>query len=307
MKPSPNGWVPDSALPNLLRASPDLQQLDFELHALEPLIDSAEMNIAHWQAITHALHQHFDANRHDGVIILHGTDTLAHTAAMMSFCSATFPAPIILTGAMRSLHCKDKAAPSDGWANLVSAFDAIKQHSQGVYIAFAGEILHAARATKFDGSSDHAFRAPNGNKPFQVTPAYQPLTSSALQPLRVAQYICSPYSAPEDFTAIQATNPDVLLLTVYGSGTVPDLPDFFAQLQQAHQQGLLTVALTQCPIGQLEIGQYAASSAVAQTGCLSAGDMTRESVLAKLFYLHQLPISLSEKKQRFEANLIGER
>lgn len=51
----------------------------------------------HWQMIVRCIREHY--NEYDGFIITHGTDTLAYTAAALSYMIQGSPKPIILTGA----------------------------------------------------------------------------------------------------------------------------------------------------------------------------------------------------------------
>ena len=56
------------------------------------------MTVTHWNTLIGAL-KGYDLSRYDGVILLHGTDTLAYTASLLSLLMAGTPIPVILVSA----------------------------------------------------------------------------------------------------------------------------------------------------------------------------------------------------------------
>ena len=85
------------------------------LTAFADPIDSAAIQPQHWLDIADAIVEH--APGHTGVVVLHGTDTMAYTAAALSFLLEGLDIPIVLTGAQRPIT----AIRSDGRENLVTA------------------------------------------------------------------------------------------------------------------------------------------------------------------------------------------
>src|SRR5262249_17687458 len=103
MKPGPSGLVPSALFAEELVRWMGRRQYDFgapcdvAVHLLEPLIDSAEAVPANWRSVsTHGWANH---DGWDGVVVLHGTDTLAYTASALSFLLIGLGKPVILTGA----------------------------------------------------------------------------------------------------------------------------------------------------------------------------------------------------------------
>ena len=95
-----------------------------------------------------------DAGRCDGVLLLHGTDTLAYSAAALSFLLLGLPVPVLLTGSMRPAGTPD----SDAWANLFGAMQALHQGLEpGVQVFFHGKLMHGARLTKLGAAELDAF------------------------------------------------------------------------------------------------------------------------------------------------------
>lgn len=55
-------------------------------------IDSTNMTSAHWMQIAGAIEESFSG--YDGFVILHGTDTMAYTAAALSYLIQNSPKPL---------------------------------------------------------------------------------------------------------------------------------------------------------------------------------------------------------------------
>lgn len=78
---------------------------------------------------------------YDGIIILHGTDTLGYTSAALSFSIQKPPVPVILVGSQRS---SDRPS-SDAALNLISAIQAsINLPFTGVFVA-----MHASTSDDY--------------------------------------------------------------------------------------------------------------------------------------------------------------
>ncbi len=77
------------------------------------------------------------AETHDGVVIVHGTDRLAHTGERLVELGATPRVPIVLTGAMRPYVMRN----TDASQNLTEALLAVQVLSPGVYVAMHNKVL----------------------------------------------------------------------------------------------------------------------------------------------------------------------
>jgi glutamyl-tRNA(Gln) amidotransferase subunit D len=81
---------------------------------------SENMTPAVWQDLARAVHEEIEAGA-DGVVVMHGTDTMQHSAAALSFMLES-PVPIVFTGSQRSA---DRPS-SDNVVNAVCAVEAAK-------------------------------------------------------------------------------------------------------------------------------------------------------------------------------------
>lgn len=79
-------------------------------------LDSTNVGPSHWLSIARAIEaQYWD---YDGFVVTHGTDTMAYTAAALSYLIQRSPKPIVLTGSQRSICMED----TDARMNLYNAF-----------------------------------------------------------------------------------------------------------------------------------------------------------------------------------------
>ncbi|MFQ9345738.1 MAG: asparaginase domain-containing protein [Coprococcus sp.] len=77
-------------------------------------IDSTNMRPRQWLMIRDAIMENY--NNYDGFVVLHGTDTMAYTAAALSYLIQDSVKPIVLTGSQKPManrlyRCKDQSVP----------------------------------------------------------------------------------------------------------------------------------------------------------------------------------------------------
>ncbi|CAG0910070.1 unnamed protein product, partial [Cyprideis torosa] len=134
-----------------------------KLQCIEPLIDSANATPTDWDRVAQVIAAEHDAQ--DGFVVTHGTDTMAYSAAALGYALQGIARPVILTGAMLPLIEPD----SDGGRNLTDALNAVETAPPGIWVQFAGKLLHGARVRKTHSRSFDAFNAdPNPVPPRRV-------------------------------------------------------------------------------------------------------------------------------------------
>lgn len=105
-------------------------------------MDSSNIQPEEWITIAEAINQY--ADKCDGIVLTHGTDTMAYTASMLSFMLAGIRIPVVLTGAQYPAVYPD----SDGRRNLENAIIAATALTGGVYICFGNSLMLGCRAVK---------------------------------------------------------------------------------------------------------------------------------------------------------------
>lgn len=262
--------------------------------------------------------------RHAGIVILHGTDTLAWTASSLAFQLQGIDRPVILTGAMRPLE----AEGSDAVANVEDALRfAVTPRLKEVALCFAGRLLRGCRSRKWQTRDAAAFASPNlaplgervdaeavlypgrgladhqrGAPRFEL-PDYAPLAAGGV--VRLALW--PGLSAWQVEAWLDDERVRGAVLEVWGGGNLPDDPALAGALARASGEGKLLAALSQCPHGAVAFGGYAAGQGLKDAGVLSAEDMTPEATFTKLVHLLAQPLEEAERRRRFLTPLVGER
>lgn len=106
-------------------------------------IDSTNITPDHWVKIAETIRDNYDA--YDGFVVCHGTDTMAYTAAVLSYMIQHSPKPIVLTGSQKPIDKED----TDARINLRDSFlYASSENAADVVIVFQGKVIAGTRAKK---------------------------------------------------------------------------------------------------------------------------------------------------------------
>jgi len=120
-------------------------------------IDSADLTPDFWFNLAKAVVDNYDS--YDGFVITHGTDTMAYSAAALSFFLQELDKPVVFTGSQISIGL----IGSDGKRNLVNAFRVAKSDISEVVVVFGSKIIRGVRARKISAFSLEAFDSVNEN------------------------------------------------------------------------------------------------------------------------------------------------
>ena len=152
---SPDGLTPEISSEQLLAAVPRIGEL-CEVDCLQLYsLDSTSLRPAHWQGLARAIRERYDD--YDGFVVSHGTDTMAYTAAALSYLIQGSPKPIVLTGAQKPIWFDG----TDSKRNLTDAFLYACRGCGGVQIVFNGKVILGTRARKTFSKSFQAFSSVN--------------------------------------------------------------------------------------------------------------------------------------------------
>lgn len=267
MIPGPRGLEPASGLLERALARMVPETAEVTVSAFDPLIDSALMGPDHWNRIL----DHIAAFDGDGVIVTHGTDTMAFTGAALAQALAGITLPVVLTGAMQPLDCG-----GDAESNLALALETALSARAGVWLAFAGRVLAADGLVKHDSHGADSFRA------VAQAPLSGPLRRRRFAERNLAILSLSPRVPARAFAAALGAL-DGAVLRVFGAGTMPDDPALIGTLKDAVAAGCRIRAVSQCEAGGLAPGAYAAGATLWQTGVENGGTETPEAALVRLW------------------------
>ncbi|KAF1012647.1 MAG: L-asparaginase 1 [Pseudomonas fluorescens] len=309
MQASANGLAPASGfearMSEFLASQPQLTVPAWRFREMSPLIDSANMTPAYWQRLRMAVVEAVDAGC-DGVLILHGTDTLAYSAAAMSFQLLGLPVPVVFTGSMLPAGVPD----SDAWENVSGALVALAEGlAAGVHLYFHGALMAPTRCAKIRSFGRHPFaalqRSGGAASAGSIPETLDYRHAKALANVGVLPLVPGIGAAQVD--AMVASGIQALVLECFGSGTGPsDNAEFLASLKRAQEKDVVVVAITQCHEGGVELDVYEAGSRLRGAGVLSGGGMTREAAFGKLNALLGAGLATAHVRQLVELDLCGE-
>lgn len=289
------------------------QAIAWELVEPERIIDSAEAGHGTALEIADIIRERVAAGETQGggfrgVLVVHGTDTLAHSAAQTAFAVADLAIPIVFTGAQHPLG----TPAGDAEGNFGDALaEAMTSDTGGVRIVFGGAILPAVRAVKRSSEQCDAFVA---RRPL-VAPAAgvsnelaSALSRAARAPApRIGMLTMVPGLPAALLATALEVFPDGLVLECYGAGTAPLVHSAaLSVLREARDRGTPVLAVTRCEHGEVDLTRYAVGAALAAVGVIGGADLTAEAAIAKLRALRRAGLSGECLERMFAANLIGE-
>ncbi len=255
-------------------------------------IDSTNMTPAHWLDIARTIREEYD--RYDGFVISHGTDTMAYTAAALSYLIQGSPKPIVLTGSQKPISLE----VTDSKTNLLDSFTvACDGRIAGVTVVFGGAVILGTRARKTYSKSYGAFSSINypvlgvirdGRlTPYITPPAREiPLFYDSLDAqVSLVKLIPGVSPAMLSFALDQS---DGVLIESFGVGGVPAGSEgqFYRLIRSAVGRGKAVVVTTQVQNEGSDLSVYNVGHRLkSDLGVLESYDMTLESAVAKLMWI----------------------
>ncbi len=290
-KQTENGLAPTDANPDilsLLQGMADRFIIDYrDLCNL----DSSNIQPEEWLLFAKEMRTH--ASQYDGILLLHGTDTMAYTASMLSILLRDLTLPIVLTGSQIPMG----EAGSDAPHNLSTALLAIQEGIGGVTVAFAGKVMAGRCAVKVRTMGLVAFESVN-------YPDLAVVQADGLK--RLADYPSLPWAPPTTEESIctdvmllkllPGTNPTLittlptlgyrgLVIEAFGAGGIhQQRRDLTAAVATVIQQGMTVVVCSQCLYDRADLSIYEVGQQLSAVGVLSAGEDTTEYAVAKLMW-----------------------
>ena len=256
-------------------------------------IDSTNMQPSHWLAVARAIEEHYD--RYDGFVICHGTDTMAYTAAALSYLVQDSPKPIVITGAQKPIDMEN----TDARTNLAdSLFFASNDRAHGVNIVFDGKVIAGTRGKKERTKSYNAFSSIN----FPYI--------AAIQEAPILFYLDdTPEDAPVTFyhemssggvllklipsmdaslLDYMAEHYDAVIVESFGVGGLPsyDSGDYYRAVGRWTALGKTVVMTTQVTNEGSNMSVYEVGKNIKQEfGLLESYDMTLEATVTKIMWI----------------------
>lgn len=257
-------------------------------------IDSTNIEPKHWLMIAEAVEERY--HQYDGFVICHGTDTMAYTAAALSYLIQDSPKPIIITGSQKPIDMED----TDARINLAdSLLFASCPKAYGVNLVFDGNVIAGTRAKKDRTKSYNAFSSIN----FPYIAAIQDehvifylddkglyernVKFSHSMNSRVGLLKLIP-SMDAGLLNYMAEHYDGVIIESFGVGGLPSYEsgDFRQAIDKWTSMGKTVIMTTQVPHEGSNMSIYEVGRQMKQEfGLLEAYDMTLEASVTKLMWI----------------------
>ena len=257
-------------------------------------IDSTNIHPKHWLMLSQVLEKNYD--NYDGFVICHGTDTMAYTAAAMSYLVQHSSKPIVITGAQKPIDLD----VTDARTNLLDSLRfASCDRAHGVSIVFDGKVIAGTRGKKERTKSYNAFSSINfpylaviqeEHILFYIDDKWQDKETVRFYhdlDSRVAllKLIPSMGSSVLDYLA---EHHDAVVIESFGVGGLPsyDSGDFYSSIEKWISQGKVIVMSTQVTHEGSNMSVYEVGQKIKNAfGLIESYDMTLEATVTKLMWI----------------------
>jgi len=281
---------------DVLRAVPDLAGRANYRGRVVANILSENMTTAVWRDLAEAVHEEIEAGA-DGVVVMHGTDTMQYTASALAFMLDT-PVPVVFTGSQRSA---DRPS-SDNVMNAVCAVEAAKaDHAEVLLCMHASSSddvcsLHrATRVRKNHTSRRDAFETVGAKPIGEVDYGSETVSFRRDGPKRGETELDL---APELETSVElvkftpAMNPagldhldDAEGVVIEGTGLGHVATDWIDRIEELVDRGTTVAMTSQCLEGRVCDRVYDTGRDLLDAGVVEAGDTLPETATAKLMWV----------------------
>jgi glutamyl-tRNA(Gln) amidotransferase subunit D len=284
-------------------------------------IYSENLTQKHWRQLAQTIAEHI-AQGTDGVVIAHGTDTMAYTAAALSFALQNLPVPVILVGAQRS---SDRPS-SDAATNLIAAVQAATRGPFAEVGLAMHETLsdtaiavnrgtkvrkcHTSRRDTFKPVNATPIARVNNNEVTMLTDEYQKRDVSKKLVLKpafseaVALVKFYPGLDPAIIDWYVEKHCKGILLEGSGLGHVSKF--CFDAIQNAVKHGMVVALASQCIWGRVNMNVYDTGRDLLTLGVIPLEDMFPETALVKLMWVLGQTSDPEEAKILLKTNIAGE-
>ena len=295
----------------LLRSLPELADIA-ELELRVPFnLDSSNIQPSHWLQLAQIVRA--EQNNCVGFVILHGTDTIAYTAAALSFLLADVTRPIIITGAQRPL----RMLRTDARTNIIDAVELATRDIPETAVLFNNMLLRGNRAQKISNDRYSAFHSPNypplGQLGLHVSIASEHMQRSRQNffptPHFETKVLCLKLHPGFDetlFDILPPANFKAMILQGFGAGNIPLCPRMLKWLEAHSKSGLVIAIASQSPRGCVDLSLYEGGREAQARGAISCRDMTIETSIIKMMLLQGTCSERTEIEKLFTTSLAGE-
>lgn len=308
-----NGMAPQTAPEELISALGKFGKYYDITYKVILNLDSSNIQSEEWQLIARNVYEALPY--YDGIVITHGTDTMAYTASMLTFMLQNLDKPVVFTGSQIPIE----SPLSDAQSNLATAFAAIDHDVIGVTIAFNHKLMSGCRAVKVRTMGFDAFESVNSLNRGEFFADGIRLLSDRVFPHGGRCELKSELSNDVFLLKlIPGTNPKILdclmemdyrgiVLETFGAGGLHYMRrDLSEPIKRLVESGVAVVLCSQCLYEKSDFSLYEVGRKVLATGAIQSLDMTTEAAVTKLMWALGQTDDMDEIRRIFETNYAGE-
>ena len=282
---------------------------------------SENMKPEYWIKIANEVKNALDKGA-KGVVVAHGTDTMAYTASALAFSLKSLTGPVVMVGSQRSSDRPSSDAPINLLTSVLVAKDApfaevtVNMHGES---SDTYTLVHrGVKVRKMHTSRRDAFQSVNDI----------PLAKVYYRE-RKMEILRDDYIRKKDANEVDAKfDPNVFLLKYY-PGLLPDIIDylmskgvkgiivegtglghtsseFYNAFKKATKDGIFIGMTSQCLFGRVNMNVYTTGRLLQEAGVVPLEDMLPETALVKLMWVLAHETDLDKVKELMLTNFVGE-
>lgn len=286
------GLKPETTGQQMLDLIPELKNL-CKIQCVDLLnLDSTNVQPEEWVLMAQVAF--YDMENYDGIVITHGTDTMAYSAAALDTMLIHPSVPVVLTGSQLPMGESD----SDATRNIRDAFLTACGAPTGVYLTFDGRVIHGSWATKIRTMGFDAFVSVNrpyagkiidgkllmqetAKKEMDVSVTAEPAVDVRIDP-KVAVFKLTPGFDPVLLEAVADLGYHGVILEAYGCGGITNYRrNLLPAIEKLIHKGIVVTATTQSIYDGCDLSQYEVGVRALKLGVIPAGDLTTEALVVR--------------------------